>query len=529
MHVPVVIIGAGPVGLTAANLLGQAGVKTLVIERNPDTVPHPRAIVLDDEGARTLQAFGADDFLTQTIEGDGARYFDNNGTCFARVGAGPRTYGFAKRHFMYQHEFERHLVRHLKRYPEVELRFAEDVVAVTPEAGGVTIVSETAEQRRLTQCDWLLACDGARSGVRQSLDIAFSGSTYEQEWIVLDMDRDPDKSNFSRFYCSTERPVVSVPAPRGGRRYEFMLQDGDDRTSALSDEMLAKLCAPFRTFRPEDVIRRAIYTFHARIASQFRKGRVLLLGDAAHVTPPFAGQGMNSGLRDAHNVAWKLELVLKGLADESIMDSYEQERRDPAWAMIQLAVAMGQVVMPKGREQVEFRELLLKALEPFPGVQDYFLQMRFKPKPRYGGGLFVDFDAQRYEASLVGEMIPQPNVVGAGGRARKLDDLLGPGFALIAQNESCSNTLKKLSHPIWDELKPARVSLFDGSPPADAPTSAIMPVDPISRPLRTHRDQILLVRPDRYVAGAFHPTEQFAFAKKLAALLKRGDNVRMSA
>jgi 3-(3-hydroxy-phenyl)propionate hydroxylase len=517
------------VGLTVANLLGQAGIETLVLERNPDTVPHPRAIVLDDEGARTLQAFGADDFLAQTVEGDGARYFDNNGTCFARVGAGPRTYGFAKRHFMYQHEFERHLVRHLKRYAAVKLHFSENVVSVIPEPQSVSIEAETANGRRTVQCDWLLACDGARSGVRQSLGIAFSGSTYEQEWIVLDMDRDPDDSNFSRFYCSTERPTVSVPAPRGGRRYEFMLQDGDDRNCVLSDEMLAKLCAPFRTFRPEDVIRRAIYTFHARIASQFRKGRVLLLGDAAHVMPPFAGQGMNSGLRDAHNVAWKLELVLKGLADESIMDSYDQERRDPAWAMIQLAVAMGQVVMPKGPEQVEFRELLLKALEPFPGVQDYFLHMKFKPKPRYDAGLFVDLDAQRYEASLVGEMIPQPNVIDAAGRTRKLDELLGRGFALIAQNEACSNALMKLNHPIWDDLQPVKVHLSDESSLIEGPTSAIMPADSIGRPLRTHRDQILLVRPDRYAAGAFHPSEQYTFAEKLKALFKSAENFRMSA
>jgi 3-(3-hydroxy-phenyl)propionate hydroxylase len=251
----------------AANLLGQAGIETLVLERNPDTVPHPRAIVLDDEGARTLQAFGADGFLGQTIEGDGARYFDNNGACFAQVGAGPRTYGFVKRHFMYQHEFERYLVQHLKRYPNVTLHFSENVLSATPGPVGVMIESQSTDGRRIIQCDWLLACDGARSAVRQSLGIAFSGSTYEQEWIVLDMDRDPDSSNYSRFYCSTERPAVSVPAPRNGRRYEFMLQDSDDRSSALSDEMLEKLCAPFRTFKPEDVIRRAIYTFHARIAS----------------------------------------------------------------------------------------------------------------------------------------------------------------------------------------------------------------------------------------------------------------------
>jgi 3-(3-hydroxy-phenyl)propionate hydroxylase len=143
--------------------------------------------------------------------------------------------------------------------------------------------------------------------------------------------------------------------------------------------------------------------------------------------------------------------------------------------------------------------------------------------------LFVDLDAQRYESSLVGEMIPQPEVVDAGGRQRKLDELLGPGFALIAQNEACSNALKNLSHPIWGDLQPRKLHLLEGSSPADALDAAVMSADTIGRPLRTHRDQILLVRPDRYVAGAFHAGEQFGFAEKLNGVFRSADNLRMSA
>jgi 3-(3-hydroxy-phenyl)propionate hydroxylase len=528
-HIPVVVVGAGPVGLAVANLLGHAEIRTLVLERNPATVAHPRAIVLDDEGARTIQAFGAAAYIRHTVEGDGSRYYDNDGNCFATVGAGPRSYGFAKRHFIHQHEFEQFLLGHLAGFPSVDVRFSETVRLVHANTASIALECTSPAGTTQVTCDWLLACDGARSPVREALGIAFTGSTYEQDWIVLDMARDDDTSNFSKFYCSTERPSVSVPAPKGGRRYEFMVQPGDDKADLLSDASLARLCAPFCAFRAENVTRRTTYTFHARIASTFRKHRVLLLGDAAHVTPPFAGQGMNSGLRDAHNVAWKLALVLNGVADESIMDSYDTERRAPAWAMIQLAVAMGQVVMPQGASQVAFRDMLLKALEPFPGVQDYFLQMRFKPKPRYDAGLFVDLSAQRYEASLVGEMIPQPDVLNAANDLRKLDDCLGSGFALIAQDAAGAAALKSMTHPVWQHLKPTAIQLCEHASQATGFVPHLIMNDAIGRPIKTHRDQIMLVRPDRYVAGAFLPSEQFAFAEKLANLLDPCNCTRLSA
>ena len=138
-QIPVVVVGAGPVGLAVANLLGHAGIRTLVLERNPATVAHPRAIVLDDEGARTIQAFGAAAYIRQAVEGDGARYYDNDGNCFATVGAGPRSYGFAKRHFIHQHEFEQFLLGHLAGFPSVDVRFSETVRLVHANAASVVL------------------------------------------------------------------------------------------------------------------------------------------------------------------------------------------------------------------------------------------------------------------------------------------------------------------------------------------------------------------------------------------------------
>lgn len=531
--IPVLIAGAGPTGLTLANLLGQSGIRTLLVERNPGTVDIPRAIVIDDEGARTMQAFGAAPFVGRTLEAQGARYYDDRGACFAEVGAGARSYGFAKRHLMHQPELEAALVENLRRFPSVEMCWGTEVLAVAADARGASVDLRTADGgRRSVRAQWLLACDGGRSFVRQALGIGMSGSTYAQDWIVVDTVNDPDADPFSKFFCSAERPKVSVPAPRGGRRYEFMLLPGERRDAMLDDAVLSRLVGAHRPWRPQDVVRRTVYTFHARIAERFRQGRVLLLGDAAHLTPPFAGQGMNAGLRDAHNVAWKVAAVLGGIADESILDTYEEERRGPAWAMIQLAVAMGEIVMPQGREQVAFRDMLLKALEPFPAVRDYLIQMRFKPKPRYAGGLFVDLDRQPYEASLVGEMLPQP-AVEADGRRVLLDDLIGSGFALLAQDEAGEAILSRLDHPLWARLKPAALHLrWDadrGARPFGRVPCAVLAEPAIGRPLRTHRDQVLLVRPDRYVAGAFAPDEADAFANTFERMLGGVEACRLSA
>lgn len=519
---PVVIVGAGPVGLAAANLLGSYGVETLVLERNAATVDIPRAIVLDDEGARTLQSFDAGSFVDGTIIGDGARYIDDQGGVFAAVGAGPPTYGFAKRHFMFQPELERALLANLEKFPSVKVKFDSVIVGFRNNADDAVAVDFERNGRRQTvTASWLLGCDGGRSFVREALKVEFGGSTYAQDWIVVDTLNDPDGVNYSKFFCSATRPAVSVPAPHGGRRYEFMVLDGETREEMLSDRKLSELLSPFRPFRAEDIIRRTIYTFHARIADSFKVGRVLLLGDAAHLTPPFAGQGMNAGLRDAHNVAWKIAMVERGIAADKLLDTYDLERRGPAWAMIQLAVAMGEVVMPKGAEQIRFRNLLMAAIEPFPGVRDYFLQMRFKPKPRYDDGFFVALHDQAYEASMVGEMLPQPSVRTESGATVKLDDCLGREFSIIVQDDLCEAALAGLRHPVWKRLSAKTLRLCSKaelSARRNIPRAAVENAA-LAKPFRTHRDQILLVRPDRYVCAAFAPHEADDIAGGISVML----------
>lgn len=504
--IPVVIVGGGPTGLTAANLLAAYGVDCIVLERECEPLNLPRAIVLDDEGLRTFQAFGIDrSYVDKAAISDGSRYYDDEGHCFAQTGAGLTSYGFFKRYFINQPELETELRDRLDQQSLASIRFSSEVLTIRQECDDAVVVIRNASgATHEIRTDWVLACDGGRSPIRERLGIAMSGSTYKQDWIVLDMLNDPDSSNFSKFMCSSKRPAVSVPAPRGGRRYEFMVLDGETREQVLDDTFLAELLKPYRPLDASDVVRKTVYTFHARMAESFRDGRILLLGDAAHLTPPFAGQGMNAGFRDAHNVAWKIASIINGAASPSILDSYEEERRKPAWDMIQLAVTMGNFIMPAGAEQIMFRDLLLKALEPFPNVRDYLIQMRFKPTPRYDAGLFLDIEAPVFEASLVGEMIPQPAVI-EDETEILLDELLGVGFSLIGQSDSAQEALSKLGRT---SLLGLPLTVIDLNTMGRDASAALRPTDTdTARPLLTHRDQILLIRPDRYCAAAMFPDD----------------------
>jgi 3-(3-hydroxy-phenyl)propionate hydroxylase len=506
-EIPVVIIGAGPTGLTIGLLLAEYGVKSVILDRNNAPMDIPRAIVLDDEGARTLQCFGADQtYVRKTIEGEGAEYIDDSGMTFARVGSGDETYGFPKRHFINQPEMEAALHERVSVAPRCEVHFDSHVTEVNDTGTEVLVnVAGPDGGTHRIQGQYVVAADGGRSPIRERLGIELTGSTYTQDWIVIDTLNDPDSSRHSKFMCSSERPHVSIPAPDGGRRYEFMLLPGETHEEVLRPEFVRALLSPYRTIESEDIIRSTIYTFHARVADQFRAGRIFLAGDAAHLTPPFAGQGMNAGLRDASNLAWKLAFVVNGGVTDSILDSYFDERRDPAWAMIQLAVVMGDIIMPIEPEQQAFRNHLLKSLAPFPGVQDYLLKMKFKPRPRYDKGLFIDLDNQPFEGSIVGEMIPQPDVK-KGSKTVKLDMMLGNGFSLIAQSQAGADALSEITATKLGGMSLTKLVLDCGAGTAMTGKPNAVVRDERGKPLRTHRDQVLLIRPDRYCAAAFSPS-----------------------
>ncbi|HYQ54028.1 MAG TPA: bifunctional 3-(3-hydroxy-phenyl)propionate/3-hydroxycinnamic acid hydroxylase [Pseudomonas sp.] len=431
----VVIIGAGPVGLAIANYLGQAGVQVLQIEKLDQLIDYPRAIGIDDESLRTVQAIGlVEQVLPHTTPWHAMRFLTPKGRCFADIQPTTDEFGWSRRNAFIQPQVDAVLHRGLARFANVRTLFSRDVVEFQQDEKGVSLCMNGPQGRQETvRARYLVACDGGNSLIRRSLDIAFEGKTAPNQWIVIDIANDPLGTPNVYLCCDPVRPYVSAALPHGVRRFEFMVMPGETEEELGKPENMRKLLAkvlpdPDRV----ELIRKRVYTHNARLAGQFRVKRVLLAGDAAHIMPVWQGQGYNSGMRDASNLGWKLALVVKGLAGEALLDTYEQERRDHAKAMIDLSVLAGHVLAPPKRWQGALRDGISWMLNYLPAVKRYFLEMRFKPMPQYARGALVTEADSKRKATPVGRMFIQPKVVTETGEIRMLDDVIGSNFAFIA-------------------------------------------------------------------------------------------------
>jgi 3-(3-hydroxy-phenyl)propionate hydroxylase len=424
----VLIVGAGPVGLTLANLLGGHGVRTLLVERNDRLEGEPRAVTLDDESLRTMQGAGlVDRVIRDVVLGYGVQYFAWNGKPLAAIQPTRQEYGYPKRNAFRQPVLVRTLFEGLARFDHVAVRFGHELQSFEQDAGGVRCVLKHGDRPVTVSAAWVVACDGGRSRLRELCGIALDGSTYPERWLIVDLAERTLPLRHTRTYCDPRRPAIRLPGPQGALRYEFMLRPGDRDEAVLTDSVFRRWIAE-RV--PEDaqlpLVRKAIYGFHARVATSWKHGRVLLAGDAAHLTPPFAGQGMNSGVRDAANLAWKLAAVTRWGAADTLLDTYEPERRPHAAALIRMAQRIGSFMQPKSIAGAALAQTALRAACLIPACRDYILQLRFKPKPQLRRGHFIASPGHPHAA-----LLPQPAVELAGGGTVLLDEALGSGFAVI--------------------------------------------------------------------------------------------------
>lgn len=524
----ILIVGAGPTGLTLANILGLNGIRTVIIDRKPSTVAEPRAVSIDDESLRTMQGIGlAPEVLRDVVAGYGVHYFTKpGGRCFGKVEPTVSDYGFPRRNAFRQPLFEATLREGLKRFPGVSIRFNHNLESFVDSETGVTATITKGNNDTFTiGARYLIACDGGRSPVRDMLGVPMTGTTFKSRWIVIDTENDDDPFWQTRVYCNARRPIVDVPGPHKTRRFEVMIHPGEDADAMMKPERIMEFLRPLRGDKPITIVRQVVYTFHARLAQRWRNGNVFLAGDAAHLTPPYAGQGMNSGIRDAHNLGWKLALVIKGKLPGGALDSYEAERRDHAWSLIRLALNLGEVMAPRSLLHAWAIGSFFTLASLIPPLRDYFLQMRFKPKPRYAKGL-LSSPAGTNADDLRGTMLPQPSVTLADGSVRQLDDLIGDGFALVvygADNASCHD---KLTHPLWNHLDGKRLVILPAGsalPPGGASDpDLIVCVDhaggaaPVFERIA---GRVVLLRPDRYVAGTFDIAHEQDFASDYAEQL----------
>ncbi len=515
-NVSVLIIGAGPVGLTVANLLGLYGISTLLIERNEHAYPFPRAISIDDEGLRICQALGLRAEVLEHVLLDMDALYLSHGQPLVRVRPVDQRNGYPWISTFDQPRLERALLTGLRRFPSVSVRFGCTLETFSHTQQGVHAQLHTVNGEPFSvRCDYLLACDGGKSTIRQALDIRMRGSTFPQRWLVVDhVDAEDDPPHCITFFCDIERPMVQVYAPHGARRWEFMLLPGEHEEHLLKTETIRALIQHTSSMPGETSLRQAIYTFHASHATAFSLGRIFLLGDAAHLLPPFGGQGMNCGLRDAHNLAWKLAMVLRGQASQALLATYQRERMPHALQMIRFSAFMGRVVMPTNRFIASLRDTVLRALLLVPPIARLLTEMRIKPISRYKTG-FTFKSRDRFCRQRTGQLLPQPYVTAEHGDMMLLDDVLGPGFTLLRLHEHPESAFQSMYEEFWRAygvrlvcLVPATVSYSKEQSTTSHIVSVVDKEGKLSQFVHGKQDIAMLVRPDRYLAAIFPIAEE---------------------
>ncbi|MEZ5502352.1 MAG: bifunctional 3-(3-hydroxy-phenyl)propionate/3-hydroxycinnamic acid hydroxylase [Halioglobus sp.] len=454
-RVDVVICGLGPTGLTLAHLLGRRGVSVVVLEREPRFYGNARAVYTDDECMRIFQGAGMADELAKDMLQDAIfQWVLPDGRVLNQLIQKERPYGWPANNLFYQPFLETSLADGLARYPTVSVRrgreltrFAQDGDGVTvfhvpsqgAQYGGEATAPATApghpDGEESIRAAYLVACDGGRSAVRAQLGVGMTGKSFPNPWIVVDI-REKDGQDCLRhlpyfnFVCDPHCPTVSCRQPKGHHRFEFMLMPGQTREYMEDPATVRQLLSRYVDVDKVEVLRSLVYTFNALVAERWREGRVFLAGDAAHMTPQFVGQGMNAGVRDAYNLAWKLAAVLQGRATGALLDSYETERRPHAKAMIDTSILMKNYVSVANPLLSLLRDLATRGARFTPGLRDYFSKARFKPRPRYQDGQYFG-EPRRRHSGPEGEQIPQPTVIGRAGGRQLLDEVLGDGYGVI--------------------------------------------------------------------------------------------------
>ena len=490
----VAIVGYGPSGATLANLLGQAGLSVLVTDREAGIYPLPRAIHFDGEVMRVFQSIG----LRPRVEAiaraglEGMHFVNAEGeTLLVRGGTstiGP--HGCATNYYFHQPELEEVLRAGVARFGSVQVRLRHEVTGLHDDGDGVTLdlVDRADGTRHTARARWVVGCDGARSLVRGAIGAPMLDLGLQQDWLVFDMllnDDAPDLPTHSVQHCDPQRPKTWCNVTGRRRRWELMVLPGDDRESLVRPATLWPLVE--RWIRPgqAEIERAVIYTFKSQIAQGWRRGRLLIAGDAAHLTPPFLGQGMCAAIRDASNLAWKLAAVTRGEAADALLDTYESERSPHVRAFIELAVRLGHIIQTLDPQEARQRdERLSRQPENFSF-----------PAPRLGPG------AWRGDHPAVARPFPQPRL--ADGRL--LDERVGGRPAIVATPAFLAD-LPAATMRAWADRGFALVEAGEGE---------------LARWLAEQAVGAVVVRPDRYVAGVARDAGELAAALRSMGIQER--------
>ena len=501
--VDVAIVGYGPVGQTLAALLGRRGHRVAAFERYGEIYRLPRAVHLDHEIMRLLQALGvAEELAAEMLPVREYEWFgaDRKPILTLRSPT-PASSGWEPDYMFFQPVLEQALDRlaRSEKGVTVERGWVAEGLVDLDQGTELTIRRVQEDERgRLSQTEevrtvrarWLVGADGANSFVREASAISRRDLGFQEQWLVVDAEPH-DMGALARLpiacqWCDPQRPSTHIQSGPRHRRWEFMLLPGETAEDFEDPARVWGLLEPW--YRPADgpLTRSAVYEFRSMLADRMRKGHVLLVGDAAHLTPPFLGQGLCSGLRDAANVAWKLDLVLRGLALEDLLDTIDLERQPQNEWVINFAVALGKVLCQLDPQAAAERDASLRQADRPPALE-------LAP---YSAGVLHRRAGDALDP-LAGKLAVQ-GLVALAGREGRFDDVVGRGFTLLVA--AGADPREQLDTETCAVL--ARLGVRVASLDADAPGGICDLDGRLTAWLAEHGTHAVIVRPDFYAFGS---------------------------
>lgn len=425
----VIVVGHGPTGTIATSLLGDKNIRTLAIDRQRDVYDKPRAIAIDHEILRLLDNLGAAERVRPYLAPfPASQHFGAKGQLIRRIDMVPEPYplGYTPSMVFTQPPVEAALRAHAAAYDSVDVELGTELLGFDQSPDHVTLhLRNDKEATRSVTADYMIACDGASSGIRQALGIASEDLVFDEPWLVVDL-----KVNDAALgklpetaaqFCDPSRPTSFIIGPGHHRRFEIMLLPGEDPREMEEPDQVWRLLA--RWITPDDAMlwRAASYRFHALIAREWRRGRIFLAGDAAHQQPPFIGQGMCQGIRDVGNLVWKLDRVLKGQSGAGLLDTYAEERSEHVRQLTTRIKAIGHVICERDPVAADARDA--RILAEGGGRPRTVTRQEIVPPLQKG---LLAFPLQPAHGTL----FPQPWTRTADGR-RLLDSAAGTGWRLV--------------------------------------------------------------------------------------------------
>jgi len=493
------IVGYGPVGATLAGLLARHGVRLAVVDQMPGIYDKPRAITLDHEVMRIFQACGvAHEVVPFTAPHPGTHYLGVERDVIRIFDPQPPPYplGWVPSGTFVQPDVEAVLRAGVARSGRADVLLATQAVALTEQADhvDVTVCAADGAPERILSARYVVGCDGANSFVRRALGIGLQDLAFDEWWMVVDvrLARPVELPRKCIQYCWPARPATFIVGPGNLRRWEIKLLPGERPEDFGTPENVARQLSRFVDPDAIEIWRAAVYRFHALVAERWRAGRAFLAGDACHQTPPFMGQGMCAGIRDAANLAWKLALALRAGASDALLDTYERERKPHVEALFNFAIKAGEVIGELDVDKARARDAAMLAL--LRSGQAETIRQRYIPNLTTGV-----LDAA--SGAVAGTLFVQP-YVGTEGQGALLDDMITPNFLLATADEAAQSWLTPASLALWQRLGGERIvigadAMGDAGGVRRTPERSTLFADWMA----SQGVAAVVVRPDRYVYG----------------------------